>query len=399
MNITNYAIKNYQFTLIMVLMVAVLGASSLLNMPRAEDPEMHAPLYPVTVIYPGTSPKDMEELVVKPLEQEIYSLDGIEKIKTTISDGLAVLLVEFEYKSDVDVKHQELSREINSMREKLPQDIYRLEVDKFAPSDVNILQMELVSENASTDNLRKYARNLKEELEKVTDLKGVEVQGISDRIIRVDLNMSKMANLKIPLDGVSKAIESELVKIPGGLVFEGNKSFNIKTDGNLSSVEDIANIIISGSKSGNIQLKDIAEVYTDYSPPTHIVRLNGFRAVTVIAALKEGKNITQTQEQYLAKIDEFKQTLPANIDLILHFDQADNVNQRLSGLGIDFSIAIFLVLLTLLPLGNRASLVVMFAIPLSLAIGIVVLDFFDFSLNQLSIVGFVVSLGLLVDDS
>src|SRR5690625_263772 len=399
MNITNYAIKNYQFTLIMVLMVAVLGASSLLNMPRAEDPEMHAPLYPVTVIYPGTSPKDMEELVVKPLEQEIYSLDGIEKIKTTISDGLAVLLVEFEYKSDLDVKHQELSREINSMREKLPQDIYRLEVDKFAPSDVNILQMELVSENVSTDNLRKYARNLKEELEKVTDLKGVEVQGISDRIIRVDLNMSKMANLKIPLDGVSKAIESELVKIPGGLVFEGNKSFNIKTDGNLSSVEDIANIIISGSKSGNIQLKDIAEVYTDYSPPSHIVRLNGFSAVTVIAALKERKNITQTQEQYLAKIDEFKQTLPANIDLILHFDQADNVNQRLSGLGIDFSIAIFLVLLTLLPLGNRASLVVMFAIPLSLAIGIVVLDFFDFSLNQLSIVWFVVSLGLLVDDS
>lgn len=399
MNITNYAIKNYQFTLIMVLMVAVLGASSLLNMPRAEDPEMHAPLYPVTVIYPGTSPEDMEELVVKPLEQRIYSLDGIKKIKTTISDGLAVLLVEFEYKSDVDGKHQELTREVNSMRERLPQDIYRLDIDKFAPSDVNILQMELVSENASTDNLRKYAKDLKEDLEKVTDLKGVEVQGISDRIIRVDLNMSQMARMKIPLDGVSKAIESELVKIPGGQVFEGDKSFNIKTDGNLSSVEDISNIIIAGSKSGNIQLKDIAEVYTDYAPATHIVRLNGFRAVTIVSALKEGKNITQSQEEYLTKIEEFKKTLPENIDLILHFDQAENVNQRLSGLGIDFSIAIFLVLLTLLPLGNRASVVVMLAIPLSLAIGIVVLDFFDFSLNQLSIVGFVVSLGLLVDDS
>lgn len=399
MNITNYAIKNYQFTLIMVLMVAVLGASSLLNMPRAEDPEMHAPLYPVTVVYPGTSPEDMEELVVKPLEQQIYSLDGIQKIKTTISDGLAVLLVEFEYKSDVDQKHQEMTREVNAMRERLPQDIYRLEVDKFAPSDVNILQMELVSENASTNSLRRYAKNLKEDLEKITELKGVEVQGIADRIIRVDLNMSKMARMKIPLDGVSQAIQSELAKVPGGKVFEGRKSFNVKTDGNLSSVDDIANIIISGSKSGNIQLKDIAEVYTDYAAPTHIVRLNGFRAATVIAALKEGKNITQAQEQYLAKVEEFKETLPSNIDLILHFDQADNVNQRLSGLGIDFSIAIFLVLLTLLPLGNRASLIVMFAIPLSLAIGIVVLDFFDFSLNQLSIVGFVVSLGLLVDDS
>lgn len=399
MNITNYAIKNYQFTLIIVLMIAALGVSSLLNMPRAEDPEMHAPVYPITVVYPGTSPKDMEELVVKPIEQEIYGLENIKKIKTTISDGVAVILVEYEYKVNVDSKYQELTREINSLREKLPADIYRMEVKKFSPSDVNVLQMELVSENASRNKLRKTAKNLKESLEKVSDLKKVEVQGITDRIIRVDLDMAKMAQMKIPLDAVAQSIQSELAKIPGGTVYEGRKSFNIKTDGNLQSVKDIANIIIAGRQEGNIKVKDLAEVYTDYTPQTHLVRLNGYRAVSVVAALKEGKNITQTQEDYLKVIDDFKKELPDNIDLVLHFDQAENVNNRLSGLGIDFLIAIGLVLLTLLPLGNRASFVVMLAIPLSLAIGIIVLNLFNFSLNQLSIVGFVVALGLLVDDS
>src|SRR5690625_1534683 len=143
MSITKYAIKNYQLTLILVLMVVALAVSSLLNMPRSEDPEMHAPVYPITVVYPGTSPKDMEEQVVKPLEQEIYGLENIKKVKTKISDGLAVLEVEYEYKSDVDDKYQELIREVNTLRETLPDGIQRMEVNKFEPSDVNILQMEL----------------------------------------------------------------------------------------------------------------------------------------------------------------------------------------------------------------------------------------------------------------
>ncbi len=115
--------------------------------------------------------------------------------------------------------------------------------------------------------------------------------------------------------------------------------------------------------------------------------------------MKSGENISSTQKLYLPEINKFKETLPGNIDLVLHFDQAENVNHRLSGLGRDFLIAIGLVLLTLLPLGTRASLVVMISIPLSLAIGIILLNVFGYSLNQLSIVGFVVALGLLVDDS
>src|SRR5699024_9935167 len=114
----------------------------------------------------------------------------------------------------------------------------------------------------------------------------------------------------------------------------------------LQSITDIQNVIIAGSPKGNIQLNDIAHVYFDYAPQTHIVRLNGHRAVTVVAALKSGGNITKAQNQYLPVIKNFKKELPDNIGLVLHFDQAKNVNNRLGGLGEDFLIAIALVLLT-----------------------------------------------------
>ncbi|MBP8849505.1 MAG: efflux RND transporter permease subunit [Breznakibacter sp.] len=130
-----------------------------------------------------------------------------------------------------------------------------------------------------------------------------------------------------------------------------------------------------------------------------ITRLNGHRCIFVTAAQKTGFNITNTQANYKPVIENFAKSLPENIQVIQNFDQADNVNKRIEGLGIDFLIAILLVSITLLPLGIRAASVVMISIPLSLLIGVTLLHYLGFNLNQLSIVGFVVALGLLVEDS
>ncbi len=399
MDISKYAIKNYQFTLIMVLMVIAVGINTVLTMPRAEDPDMEAPQFPVVVVYPGTSPKDMEELVVKPLESRLYALDDMREIRTSIHDGLAILSVEYMYRSDVDEKYQELVREINSARQDLPQDIYSIDVEKVEPSGVNVLQVALISENAPRSMLKKAAEDLQEELEKITALKDVTISGLPDQLIRVDVQPDRLEQMHIPLSTVMQAVQSEAVNVPGGSVIAGGKSFSIKTSGNYQSIDQIKTTIVYSREGKNILLQDVANVYPDYAQDTHITRLNGHRCLFVSAAQKEGENISNTQEQYRPVIEKFKSTLPLNIDLVLNFDQADNVSHRLSGLGKDFLIAVLLVLLTLLPLGTRASLVVMIAIPLSLSIGIVLVDLMGYSLNQLSIVGFVVALGLLVDDS
>src|SRR5690606_20162055 len=113
MNLIKYPVKNYQFTLIMVLMVIVVAISTVLTMPRAEDPEMKPVSFPVIVVYPGTSPKDMEQLVVKPLESRFYALDNIKRIKTTITNGVAFIFVEYMYGEDYEGKYQEMIRELD----------------------------------------------------------------------------------------------------------------------------------------------------------------------------------------------------------------------------------------------------------------------------------------------
>src|SRR5690606_29359534 len=335
----------------------------------------------------------------KPLESRFYALDGIKRIKTTITNGVAFIFVEYVYGENYEGKYQELIRELSAAKGELPDNIYSAEVKKVDPTTVSVIQTALISENTSTATMKRLADDLKSRLEKVKALKDIEISGLPDQLIRVDLNLSRLANLKIPMDQVVQAMQSENQNIPGGAVVAGGKSFSVTTSGDYKSIEQIKNTVISSAEGRNILLNDVADVYPTFGQPTHITRLNGYHAVLVNAAQKGGMNISETQATYNQVFEEFRQTLPANVDFIVNFDQADQVNSRISGLAIDFVIAISLVLFTLLPLGTRASLVVMIAIPLSLGLGLITLNIIGYSLNQLSIVGFVVALGLVVDDS
>jgi len=400
MKITNFAVKNYQFTLIIFLLFAVVGVLTLFTMPRSEDPTIHPPEYLITVIYPGTSPKDMEEQVVKPIENKIYGLENIDKLLTTIEDGVAAIQVKFKYGVNIDNKYQEISTEMNALKNsELPKDIYLIKTEKISSSDVKILQVALVSDNASDKLLRDEADILKTRLEKITDLKEVKYSGMPEQEIRVDMQLDKLAQLKIPLNVVIGSLQSEAADIPGGSINLDSKVFNVKTSGKLKNVDDVANTVIYNANGKIIYLKDVAEVSYRNEMVSHITRVSGHRCVLVTAAMKDGVNIARVQGEFFPILDEFSKGLPANIRLVKTFDQATMVSQRLGHLGFDFGLAILLVAITLLPLGFRASLIVMISIPLSLAIGLIALNLFGYSLNQLSIVGLVVALGLLVDDS
>ena len=398
MKISSYAVKNYQFTLVIFIMIIVLGITTILNMPRSEDPEMHAPTYSVAIVYPGTSPKDMENLIVDPLEKEFSAQENIKRVRTNIGDGLAVIRIEYKYNSNVDDKYQEVLRVMNGKRSELPENI-NVTVMRFQPSDVNILQIALVSENAPRDKLQYYAEKLQDELERLRSLKNVEIHGAPVRQVRIELATDKIAQMGITTDNVMTSLQNEMVNIPGGSLDAGNRTFNIKSSGSYQQLDQIKNTVVYISNGKNVFLKDVANVYYGFEDATYETRLNGHRSLFVVAAQKEGENISKTQELYKPVLAQFKKTLPANIDLVQNFDQAENVNNRLSGLGEDFLIAILLVAFTLLPLGFRPALIVMISIPLSLAIGVILLQLFGYNLNQLSIVGLVVALGLLVDDS
>ena len=399
MKITDFSVKNYQFTLIVFVMLIAIGVNSLLNMPRGEDPDFQAPQFNVIVVYPGTSPKDMEELVADPVEKRMNELDDIKRIVTRIDDGLAVIRVEFKYETDPDKKYQDVVREMDALHNKLPQDILDVEIQKFSPSDVNILQIALLSETTPYKDLEEWSKKLKERLEKIKSLKNVDNWAFPQQQVRVSLQLEKLAQYNIPLNKVLGAIQSENVNIPGGSIEMGEKKFNIKTSGNYKNIEEIKNTIVSNVNGKLVYVKDIADVSFNYEEQTYIGRLNGKRGVFVTASRKMGTNIFAVEKEIKPVLAQFQKELPRNITYEQSFDNAHSVRTRLGGFTRDFAIAIFLVLLTLLPLGLRASIVVMISIPLSLAIGLFLLDMFGITINQLSIVGMVVALGLLVDDS
>lgn len=380
-------------------MLMGLGISSAMNIPRSEDPIFPIPTFAIVAILPGGNPNDVEQLIVDPLEKSLKKLEDIKRIFSMSEDQFGVVNIEFQSDVDVEQKHDAVLRQVNAIRSDLPQELLSLEVIKFSTANVNIVQCALVSETADYKTLEEKAKDLKDRIDAVSGVKDSKTLGYPDTEVRVSLDLERIAALRIPLNQIIGAIQSGNANIPGGSLDSGGRRFNLKTTGRYQSLEQIGSTVIGSAGDNIIRVQDVAEVAWGHEDETNIARFNGQRAVFVTATLQGEKNIFEVRDKIYAEFEDFEKTLPSEISLARGFDQSRNVASRLNRLMIDLSIAILLVLITLLPLGPRSSLIVMVSIPLSIAIGITLLYFTGYSLNQLSIVGFVIALGLLVDDS
>jgi multidrug efflux pump subunit AcrB len=400
MHFNQFFVKNWQFTLVIFFAVLLLGVNALVNMPRGEDPPFNAPIFSIVVIYPGTSPKDIEQLITDPIEEELYKLQDVKKIASTSADGVMVMLCEFNYGVDIESKNNDVIREINRIRPDLPEGILSIDIKKAASSDVAILQTALVSDTMNFESMKKEAEILEKDIERIANVKWVEVQAVPEKIVKIEIDLEKMAAQQLGLNQVLGLIQANNINIPGGEIDLGNRKYNIKTSSEYLSIDDIAHTVINSTAEGRVtRLNQIARVFYADNDLSHYARHNGKRAVWVLTAMKDKKNIIQTRAEIQTVLDAYIKKMPKGLEMHQAFDQETGVRNRLAGLGGDFLIAILLVLLTLLPLGTRASFIVMISIPLSLSIGLFFLDLLGYTLNQLSIVGMVIALGLLVDDS
>ncbi len=399
MTLLEFPIRRYQFTLIAFLCLAALGWYAFNAVPREEDPAFKIPAYFITTIMPGSDPKDLERLVTKPMEDRIAELDDVRHLESTVVDGVSFIAVEFQAWVDADQSYNDVTREINALRPSLPPEIASIEIRKISPGLVNIVQLALVSDEAPYSELEDYARELKDALKAVPGVRTAESWAYPGRELRVAMDVRRMASLHIAPSQLIAALTAQNANIPAGFIDLGNRSFSLKTGGTYTSVQQVLDTVIASNGSSAIHVSDVAEVHWDSSNISYLGRFNGHRAVFVTANQKDGQNILELQHTIDTTLNNFEKSLPARVKLERGFEQSRNVASRLDRLYRDFAIAICLVLLTLLPLGLRAASIVMLAIPLSLACGLAALYFLGYSLNQLSIAGFVVALGLLVDDS
>ena len=399
MNIAGYFVRNRQVTLLLFLGMLAVGVQALRTIPRAEDPPLRFPGFTVVAVQPGASPLDVERLVVDDVEKRLQALDRVKDIKTRITDGLGVVSVEFTTGSDPERKYDEVVREMNALRPSLPAELRVLDVVRNNTGDVNIVQFALVSPTAPDAVLDAWSRRFADRLGTVAGVRRAERVGAVARQVVVELDLGRLAARRLPASAVLQAIGSESANVPGGTVDVGSRSLIVKTSGPYTSLDDVRATVVARGAGGVVRLDEIATVRWGQADATHLARHDGRRAVFVAASMQDGEDIARVRPAIAAAADAFRTQLPASVSLVTAFDQGENVDRRLGRLVEDFVIAILLVLVTLLPLGVRASAVVMVSIPLSLAVGTALLHAFGYTLNQLTIVGFVIALGLLVDDS
>jgi multidrug efflux pump subunit AcrB len=394
-----FSLKNRPFTFVVFLMLLALGVQAWRTIPRAEDPVIPIPGFSIIVVMPGASPTDMERLVVDPIEESLSELDDIETFASGMDQGVADIGIEFVAGSDADKKYEEVLRQVNAVRSRLPDEVLALNVVRYTATNVAILQFAVVSETASVAELRAATELLEDRIEAVPGVKGVEVFGIPKRQVEVALQPERLQATGLPVDAALGAIIASNKAIPAGSLDIDRRRFPARTEGELTSVQDLRDVVVAPGASGVVRLSDLAAVYESSAVPTHLTRFNGQRAAFVTVMQKDRQNIETTKTSVLEVIEGLRGQLPDGMSVAVGFDQERNVAHRLAGFERDFAIAVGLVLLTLLPLGLRAASIVMLSIPLSLAVGLFTLHVLGFSLNQLSIVGFVIALGLLVDDS
>lgn len=397
--LAEFSVKRWQFTVLLFLMFAALGVSSWIAIPRAEDPDFPVPIFTTVAVYPGASPEDMEQLVTDPIEKQIKTLTNIRKLESTSSDGVSVVNVEFDSDVDAERKYDQVLREVNALRPSLPAALTRLDVQRNENSDITVFQVALVAPTAPYAQVDDIAKRVEDALERVPGVKRARRAGAPPREMQVTLDLGRLARLGITPAQVLNALGSDNTQIPGGSVDVGTRRYNVATTGRYRTASDVERTVIAGANGAVVRVQDVASVSWGDGDAVHLGRWNGQRAMWVTVAVQKGQNVSVVKQNVWAELDRLERTLPSGITLARGFDQSENVDRRLARLGEDFVIAILLVLVTLLPLGTRASIIVMVSIPLSLAMAVTMLHITGYSLNQLTIVGFVIALGLLVDDS
>lgn len=209
MKLIDYFVKNAQLTIVLLIALLAAGAQAFMTIPRAEDPLIDFPGFTVVAVYPGAGPNDVEQLIVTPIEKRLKELSDVKNIKTQITDGLAVIFIEFNTRSVPREKKDDVLREVNQLRSTLPQELALLDVISNNTGDVNILQYALVSPTAPYATLDARSRALKDRLAAVPGIRKVERVGAPLREVQVSLDLGRLSALHLPLPAVLGALGSE----------------------------------------------------------------------------------------------------------------------------------------------------------------------------------------------
>lgn len=400
--LTTLSLKNKTSVFLLTFVILVFGLYSYRNMPKELFPDIALPWIMVQVIYPGNPPIDMENLITRPIEKEIEPIKGIKNITSTSTQDISFILVEFNPDIEIQTAEDEVKKAVDYASSELPHD---LPTDPIV-ADIDFSEFPILNINLSGDysttELKKYAEILEERIETVSEISKVDITGISDREIQVNVDLHKLEAFQLSFDDVANAIMFENMSISGGeLKMEGTRR-SIRTVGEFSSIDQIKDIIVKRDQGNIVYLRDLGEVVDGYEDASSYTRLNGQPVVSLQVVKKGGENLlsaTKKIETILSDVEDEK-IFPDDLNITITNDQSDIVKKQLNSLENSMIISmIFVIAVLFLFLGTRNALFVGLAIPLSMFLSFIVLQLIDFQVNMIVLFSLILALGMLVDNA
>jgi len=400
MQLPKLAIKNAQFSLTIVVLLVLVGIVSYFQMPRSEDPQFDMPITLIEVIYPGASPTDIESLVVNPLEEEFSDIENIQKIESQVKNGGVRIVITFLYGTDPEASYNKVKQAVSTVKPTLPAGVQDLLVLKATPTSVAIMQLALWSEPIDYKTMEFHAKQLEKRLEAINGVRQADVWGYPQQVVAIDVNLALLKHYGLSVTDINFILQGRAVNITPGYVDASSRRFNVKSSGNFVQLAELAETVIRSDDSFVLRLKDVATVEFSGLEPNYLAYYDNKAVIFLTIQQRPNTNIFGLTESIDNEIASFTEALPDNMKVDVLFKQADSVESRVNGFFDNLWQGLALVgIMSLVFLGLRESLVVISVIPLSFLVAIGWLDFSGFGLQQMSIVGLIIALGLLVDNA
>jgi multidrug efflux pump len=392
---------NHSRTVLMVFVLLLIsGMVTYANIPKEANPDVPIPVIYVSIVHDGISPEDAERMLVKPMERELRSIDGVKEMKATAGEGFASITLEFIAGLDSDAALADVRDKVTVARAKLPSETEEPTINEVTMAGQQAAITVVLSGPVSERALVTVARELKNRLEGISEVLEVEIGGDREDIVEIVVDPLLMESYGLDQSDILNLLSRNNRLVPAGTMDNGKGSFAVKVPSVFESVKDVMEQPVKVQGDSVITFQDVAQVRRSYKDPTSFARLNGESSVSLEVKKRPGENMLETVANVKTLVSAAQQSSiwPASINVSYTGDQTVEVNMMLNDLQNNVSSAVILVAIVILAiLGLRTALLVGVSIPGSFLTGILIISLFGYTLNTVVLFSLIMAVGMLVD--
>lgn len=399
MNFTDLSLRRPVTTMMVFISFVVIGIIASRMVPLEYFPDISFPGAYISVPYQNSTPEEVERNITRPIEEAIATISGLERINSTSSENQAGIFVQFEMGSDISLKAMELKEKIDGIRNQLPDDLERFNINKFSAQDNPMMNLRISSERDLSNAYELLNRNLKQRIERIPGVAKVDLYGVEKKQIRIELIPERLEAHNVNLNELAQTLRRSNFSVTAGKIEDSGKRYLVRPTGEITDPAEFANLVIGPN---HLQLKDIATVAYGKPDRDYGRHLDQKYAIGLDVFKESGANTVEVGDRVLAEIDEVNKLAEMQgIKIFEMHNQATGIISSLTELfkagllGALFSIIILYLFLRRI----STTLIVALAVPFSLIVTLGLLYFLDLSLNILSMMGLMLAVGMLVDNA